>query len=49
MAIFRQVQDALQFVLEGASRIFAPDRDEYPETGMQPYDGDPYDERHTVD
>ena len=49
MAVFKQVQEALQFVLEGASRIFAPDKNTYPETGVQPFEGEPYNERKSLD
>lgn len=49
MAVFKQVQEALQFVWEGASRIFAPDEDVYPETGVQPFEGDPYNEKKPLD
>jgi hypothetical protein len=49
MAIFKQVQEAFQFVIEGASRIFAPDNNVYPETGVQPFEGDPYNEKKSVD
>ncbi len=49
MAIFKQIQEAFQFVLEGASRIFSPDKNVYPKTGVQPFEGDPYDEKKEVD
>lgn len=30
-----------QYVTEGVARIFRPTKDDYPETGVQPYTGDP--------
>lgn len=31
-----------QYFIEPVSRIFGPDDDSYPATGLQPYDGDYY-------
>jgi hypothetical protein len=45
MNLFKVIGQAIQFLTEGASEIFSPDRDEYPKTGVQPYDGDPLSER----
>lgn len=45
MAVLNRFQDALQYLWEGISRIFRPNDDAYPNTGAQPFDGDPYDER----
>ncbi|GAB4136059.1 MAG: hypothetical protein Fur0046_09420 [Cyanobacteria bacterium J069] len=45
MNLFKVIGQALQFLTEGASEIFSPDRDEYPKTGVQPYEGDPLSER----
>ncbi|MGF1497119.1 MAG: isochorismate synthase [Elainellaceae cyanobacterium] len=45
MAILDQVQQAFQYVLEGASRIFGLDDNRYPETGVQPFEGEPYNAR----
>ncbi|MEL6223367.1 MAG: isochorismate synthase [Cyanobacteria bacterium J06627_8] len=44
MAIFQKFQEVLHFVWDGAARIFAPSGDTYPATGVQPYEGDPYEE-----
>ncbi len=41
MSIFERLQQTLQYVWEGASRIFSPNHDEYPNSGVQPYEGDP--------
>ncbi len=46
MAILNHVQSVLQFVFEGAARIFTPDKDIYPATGLLPFEGDPYDKRN---
>jgi hypothetical protein len=45
MAVFNKLQETLQYVWEGIQRIFGPTDDEYPKTGVQPYEGEPADER----
>ncbi|PZD70944.1 hypothetical protein C1752_08719 [Acaryochloris thomasi RCC1774] len=37
----------LQFVAQPALRIFGPTDDDYPEVGVQPYEGDPADQDMT--
>lgn len=32
----------LQAIWEGVARIFSPTDDDYPKTGVQPFDGDVY-------
>jgi hypothetical protein len=44
MSIFKVFHNAVQYLSEGVSRIFAPVDDEYPETGVQPFEGDPFSE-----
>ncbi|NJO41736.1 MAG: isochorismate synthase [Cyanobacteria bacterium CRU_2_1] len=34
------IRNMLQYVAEAASRIFSPNQDEYPDVGVQPFDGD---------
>jgi len=41
MKALQSISRAFQYVWDGAFRIFTPNRDEYPATGVQPYDGDP--------
>jgi hypothetical protein len=36
------IQDFVQYLTEGFARIFSPNNDEYPNVGIQPYEGDPY-------
>ncbi|NJL63755.1 MAG: hypothetical protein HC903_20340 [Methylacidiphilales bacterium] len=47
---FTSIKDAPQkvinFITEAVSRIFAPRDDNYPETGTQPFEGEPTDKRH---
>lgn len=45
MKIFTRLQEMLQYVWDGVNRIFGPRDDDYPETGVQPFDGDPAKER----
>lgn len=46
MAILQGVRDgvrgAVQFLVESTTRLFRPTDDQYPNTGVQPYDGDAY-------
>lgn len=44
MTILNKVQNAFKFIWEGSNRIFGPDDNSYPETGVQPFSGDPYNE-----
>jgi hypothetical protein len=39
--IIRWFRDAIDFVSAAISRIFGLTDDEYPDTGIQPYSGDP--------
>ncbi|MDJ0691834.1 MAG: isochorismate synthase [Xenococcaceae cyanobacterium MO_188.B32] len=45
MKIFTWLQDAVQSILKGVSRIFQPTDDDYPKSGVQPFEGEPYNER----
>jgi hypothetical protein len=42
MNVFKPVIDGLRYISEAVSRIFSPSDDHYPETGIQPFDGEPY-------
>lgn len=42
MAISRIIGRITQYISEAAMRIFGPNDDAYPATGMQPFTGDPY-------
>jgi hypothetical protein len=44
MSILKVVGDALRYLSEGATALFMPNRDEYPDIGVQPFDGEPYSE-----
>lgn len=44
MNIFNVLGNALRYVSEGATAFFMPNRDEYPNIGVQPFSGDPYSE-----
>ena len=41
MKIFTWMQNTVQFVWDGVSRLFKPTDDDYPKTGVQPFNGDP--------
>lgn len=40
MSIPKVIDDIIQYVSEAVSRIFSPSDDKYPNTGVQPFDGD---------
>ena len=42
----RSVQQAGEWLLEAAKRLFSASDDNYPETGAQPFEGDIPDPRH---
>lgn len=40
MSITKVIDDVIQFFSGAISRIFTPSDDEYPNTGVQPYEGE---------
>lgn len=44
MNIFRMLDQTMRYLSEGATRLFSPDRDDYPKIGVQPFSGEPYSE-----
>ncbi len=44
MKIFQWLQNVVQYLTNGVSRLFQPTNDDYPKTGAQPFEGEPYDE-----
>ncbi|BFM39672.1 hypothetical protein [Synechocystis sp. LKSZ1] len=42
MNIHETLQNLVQYFTEAFARIFGPSTDEYPEVGVQPFEGDPY-------
>jgi len=38
-----------QFISEAVARIFSPTDDEYPPTGVQPFEGEPYEKTKSSD
>ncbi|WP_169153407.1 hypothetical protein [Brasilonema bromeliae] len=45
MAISEIIAKVTQYISEAAMRIFAPSDDAYPNTGVQPFTGDPYNKK----
>ncbi|GAB4531129.1 MAG: hypothetical protein Tsb0014_14410 [Pleurocapsa sp.] len=45
MKILQWVKDIVQSIWNGVSRLFQPTDDDYPQTGVQPFSGEPYDDR----
>ncbi len=41
MSIPKIIDDVIQYVSGAVVRIFAPSDDQYPNTGVQPFDGEP--------
>ncbi len=44
MKILTWLRDTVQSVIKGVSRLFSPTDDDYPKSGVQPFEGEPYDE-----
>lgn len=44
MAPFKWLQQLFDYIGGGVSRIFGPRDDDYPEIGVQPFEGEPYKE-----
>jgi hypothetical protein len=44
MKIFTWMQNVVQYLWDGASRLFKPTDDDYPKTGVQPFSGEPGDD-----
>lgn len=40
MKVPKLVNDVIQYVSEAVSRIFGPNDDNYPNTGVHPFEGD---------
>ncbi|MEM9266377.1 MAG: hypothetical protein AAGA46_12700 [Cyanobacteria bacterium P01_F01_bin.13] len=38
--VSQSIQKSMIWILEAAKRIFSPRDDDYPETGVQPFEGD---------
>ncbi len=45
MDVPKVVSDTIRFVSEAVTRIFGLNDDEYPNTGVQPFEGDPFNEK----
>lgn len=41
MKIFHSIREMFEYIWGGVKRIFRATDDRYPETGVQPYEGDP--------
>ena len=46
MKLFIWIQDTARYLLDGVLRLFKPTDDDYPQTGVQPFSGDPSDDPH---
>ena len=40
MSVNQVIRDMIQYLAEGFARIFSPTDDEYPNIGIQPFEGD---------
>lgn len=45
MKVFQWLQQLVQYIGGGIRRIFGPSDDDYPKTGVQPFEGEPYQEK----
>lgn len=42
MPFTQRIREAFQKFLESGMKVFTPAKDDYPETGVQPFEGDAY-------
>ena len=49
MKILQGLQDTVPSILKGVARIFQPMDDNYPQTGVQLFEGEPYDQGRQSD
>jgi hypothetical protein len=42
MKVIQACQRAIQYISEAVARIFAPNEEHYPATGVQPFEGEPF-------
>ncbi len=45
MKIFSWLQNMVQSIWNDVGKLFQPTDDDYPETGVQPFEGEPYDDK----
>ncbi|MCG6135616.1 MAG: hypothetical protein MET45_13285 [Nostoc sp. LLA-1] len=45
-SIINIFQQLINYISEAVNKIFSPRDDDYPETGVQPFEGDPSDKKH---
>lgn len=43
--VSKMTRQMVRYIGEAALRIFGPDKDEYPPTGVQPFEGEPADKK----
>ena len=43
--VFERIGQAVQSIWDGVVRLFSSSDDDYPKSGSQPFEGDPYDKR----
>jgi hypothetical protein len=49
MGISKMMDSVVRYIIEAMTRIFGPSDDEYPEVGVQPFTGEPYEEQRHSD
>ena len=49
MGISSLIASITQYISEAAARIFSPNDDHYPLIGVQPFDGEPFEEGRSAD
>lgn len=47
MRVPKLIDNAIQYISGAMTRIFGPSDDAYPNTGVQPFDGEPSKREHT--
>lgn len=46
MGIYRMLDSITSYISEAVARIFGPTDDAYPTIGVQPFGGEPFNQRH---
>ena len=49
MGIYKVFYSITQYISEAVARIFSPNDDAYPLTGVQPFSGEPFQETNRAD
>ncbi|MBD2500498.1 isochorismate synthase [Anabaena azotica] len=43
------IEETLEYVAEAVAELFSPNHDNYPSTGYQPFEGEPYKDKPSLE